>query len=93
MGEEFIIHSGEDLEELKAAETGPDRAGHGAGDTGGDDGPGTGQRGFTEGFLTELTGRRVPTGSDGELNIGAYIRETMEGYGYTVSEQNFHEGF
>ena len=92
-GEEFIIHSGEDLEELKAAEQAQTE-------------PVTepviqeetlvlepASSDSLEGFLTELTREESPTGSDGELNIGAYIRETMEGYGYTVSEQNFHEGF
>lgn len=33
-----------------------------------------------------------PIGSDGELEIGSFIKTTMLGLGYTVSEQAFHEG-
>ena len=33
-----------------------------------------------------------PIGSDGELEVGAFIKQTMLGLGYTVSEQAFHEG-
>lgn len=34
-----------------------------------------------------------PIGSDGELICASYIIEVMEQYGFTISEQNFHEGF
>lgn len=34
-----------------------------------------------------------PIGSDGELICAGYIMETMEQYGFTISEQHFHEGF
>jgi len=44
-------------------------------------------------YLQELKKVPSPIGSDGELEIGAYIEETMRSFGYTVSKQNFHEGF
>ena len=44
-------------------------------------------------YLSSLLRVDDPTGSDGELEIGAYIKQTMAGFGYTVSEQGFHEGF
>ena len=44
-------------------------------------------------YLPSLLAVDDPTGSDGELEIGASIRATMAGFGYTVSEQDFHEGF
>ena len=44
-------------------------------------------------YLPSLLAMEDPTGSDGELEIGAYIRSEMAGFGYTVSEQDFHEGF
>ena len=43
--------------------------------------------------LDNLTRQESPTGSDGELICAGYIRQVMESYGYTVSEQSFHEGF
>lgn len=92
-GEEIEVNSGADLDELKAAEQAQTE-------------PLTepviqddtlilepASADSLENFLTELTSQESPTGSDGELEIGAYIREVMEGYGYTVSEQSFHEGF
>ena len=44
-------------------------------------------------YLEEMTKVPSPIGSDGELEVGAYIEETMRSFGYTVSKQNFHEGF
>ncbi len=44
-------------------------------------------------FLDELHETENPTGSDGELILGSYIRNRMEEMGYIVSEQSFHEGF
>jgi len=44
-------------------------------------------------YLEGLTVTESPIGSDGELEIGAYIEETMRSFGYTISEQHFHEGF
>lgn len=43
--------------------------------------------------MDSLTEADSPIGSDGELICAAYIEEIMEQYGYTISEQNFHEGF
>lgn len=43
--------------------------------------------------LEYLTSMDSPTGSDGELILADYITRTMESYGYTVAQQNFHEGF
>ena len=43
--------------------------------------------------LEYLTSMDSPTGSDGELILADYIAHTMESYGYTVAQQNFHEGF
>lgn len=43
--------------------------------------------------LDKLTEIDSPIGSDGELICAAYIEETMEQYGFTISEQSFHEGF
>lgn len=43
--------------------------------------------------LDKLTEIDSPIGSDGELICAAYIEELMEQYGFTISEQNFHEGF
>ena len=43
--------------------------------------------------LKELTKVESPAGSDGELITGQYIAETLQGFGYTVSTQSFHEGF
>lgn len=43
--------------------------------------------------LEYLTSMDSPTGSDGELILADYITCTMESYGYTVAQQNFHEGF
>lgn len=43
--------------------------------------------------LEVLTQVESPTGSDGELICGGYIEQVMEQYGFTISEQNFHEGF
>lgn len=43
--------------------------------------------------LDKLTEVDSPIGSDGELICAAYIEEVMEQYGFTISEQNFHEGF
>ena len=43
--------------------------------------------------LEYLTSVDSPTGSDGELILADYIASTMESYGYTVAQQNFHEGF
>ncbi len=51
----------------------------------------------SEANLTEhldyLTAQEDPTGSDGELICADYIQSVMEGYGYTVTAQDFHEGF
>ena len=44
-------------------------------------------------FLDELMKMESPTGSDGELEIGQYIIDTMYEFGYNVSQQDFHEGF
>lgn len=44
-------------------------------------------------YLEEMTKVPSPIGSDGELEVGAYIEEKMRSFGYTVSKQNFHEGF
>lgn len=44
-------------------------------------------------YLPALLAMEDPIGSDGELEIGAYIRASMAGFGYTVSEQGFHEGY
>ena len=44
-------------------------------------------------YLTDLEQFVSPTGSDGELLASRYIRAAMEGMGYTVTEQTFHEGF
>lgn len=43
--------------------------------------------------LDILTETDSPTGSDGELICAGYIEQVMEQYGFTISEQNFHEGF
>ena len=43
--------------------------------------------------LSRLLEEPDPTGSDGELEVGAYIRAEMERLGYMVSEKSFHEGF
>ncbi len=42
--------------------------------------------------LYALTQVDDPTGSDGELTIGSYIKDTLSGLGYTVQAQAFHEG-
>ena len=44
-------------------------------------------------YLEELMKEESPIGSDGELLCSRYISRVMEEYGYTVSEQSFHEGF
>ncbi len=44
-------------------------------------------------YLEELYAEENPTGSNGELEIASYIKRTMSDWGYTVQEQNFHEGF
>lgn len=44
-------------------------------------------------YLENLTNQESPTGSDGELICADYIGAVMEEYGYTVSMQDFHEGF
>ena len=44
-------------------------------------------------WLEKLTAGENPTGSDGELEAAAFIEETMRSFGYTISEQHFHEGF
>ena len=46
-----------------------------------------------EAYLEKLSVTPSPTGSDGELEVAAYIEETMRSFGYTISEQHFHEGF
>ena len=46
-----------------------------------------------QGYLQELMKEESPIGSDGELICSRYISQVMEEYGYTVSEQGFHEGF
>lgn len=43
--------------------------------------------------LEVLTEIESPIGSDGELICASYIAEVMEQYGFTISEQHFHEGF
>ena len=43
--------------------------------------------------LDILTQMESPTGSDGELICAGYIEKMMKQYGFTISEQNFHEGF
>ena len=43
-----------------------------------------------EAYLEKLSGTPSPTGSDGELEVAAYIEETMRSFGYTISEQHFH---
>ena len=43
--------------------------------------------------LEELSAVPSPTGSDGELEIGQYIMDTMQAMGYHVTSQNFHEDF
>lgn len=93
-GVEVEVNSGADLEELKAAEraqaqTEPET------EVILDQRPvlEAASADMLEEFLAELTKEESPTGSDGELEMASYIREVMEGYGYTVSEQHFHEGF
>ena len=44
------------------------------------------------GWLDLLLQTPSPTGSDGELIVGRSIASAMEEMGYTVTEQNFHEG-
>ncbi len=46
-----------------------------------------------EKHLTYLTSKPSPTGSDGELAMAGYIETVMEELGYTISQQDFHEGF
>lgn len=44
-------------------------------------------------YLGALLAQENPTGSQGELEIGAYIEERLKSFGYTVTEHHFHEGF
>ncbi len=44
-------------------------------------------------YLQGLYARANPTGSNEELDIADYIKNVMSDLGYTVEEQNFHEGF
>lgn len=43
--------------------------------------------------LERLTEWDSPTGSDGELYCVDYLSKQLEQWGYTISQQNFHEGF
>ena len=43
--------------------------------------------------IARLTKEPSPAGSDGELILSRYLQEELEAMGYTVSPQNFHEGF
>ena len=44
-------------------------------------------------YLEELSAVPSPIGSDGELETASYIEKMMGSFGYTISEQHFHEGF
>ena len=44
-------------------------------------------------YLDELSAVPSPIGSDGELETASYIEKMMSSFGYTISEQHFHEGF
>lgn len=43
-------------------------------------------------YLRNLTAEVNPTGSYEEMDIASYIEDTLSSWGYSVSEQNFHEG-
>lgn len=44
-------------------------------------------------LISDLSQYDSTTGSDDEMSAAAYIEEKMKGFGYTVQEQAFHEGF
>lgn len=93
-GDEVAVHEGADLDELRAAETQETQIQ--TGDSLLEDSrlllePAKAE--FLQDYLEQLTQMESPIGSDGELIVGRYIKEVMSGLGYTISEQNFHEGF
>ena len=94
-GEEVVDQSGASLEELQAQEAAAETQQTEAPQILTDEDP-TLERASADMlqlYLDGLTGMASPIGSDGELEIGQYIKSAMENMGYEISEQNFHEGF
>lgn len=94
-GEEVVDQSGASLEELQAQEAAAETPQTEAPQILTDEDP-TLERASADMlqlYLDGLTGMASPIGSDGELEIGQYIKSAMENMGYEISEQNFHEGF
>lgn len=94
-GEEVVDQSGASLEELQAQEAAAETPQTEASQILTDEDP-TLERASADMlqlYLDGLTGMASPIGSDGELEIGQYIKSAMENMGYEISEQNFHEGF
>ena len=94
-GEEVVDQSGASLEELQAQEAAAETPQTEAPQILTDEDP-TLERASADMlqlYLDGLTGMASPIGSDGELEIGQYIKSAMENMGYEISEQSFHEGF